>query len=126
MSVQCAVELGDVGRVVLTVVDAHRPFVDMRGQGIKAVGQVGKLVRHQNTLLHKWDQETRYNNGCGKSGWHRNDVIERVPLDRVTARHPDQPTDILGTQRLRGAGAGHVVDLLFLDGPVQVIHAEPE
>ena len=49
-----------------------------------------------------------------------------IPLDRVTARHPDQPTDILGTQRLRGAGAGHVVDLLFLDGPVQVIHAEPE
>ena len=56
----------------------------------------------------------------------RNDVVEGVALDGLPPRRPDQTTDVVGRHRLRRPRPGHVVDLLLLHGPIQIVHAEPQ
>ena len=55
------------------------------------------------------------------------DVVERVALDRLAAGGADQPLgSARGRHRLGRARAGHVVDLLFLHGAVEIVDAEPQ
>ncbi len=48
------VQLGDVGRVVLAMVDAHRLFINVRCEGIEIVRQARKLVRHEGISFETW------------------------------------------------------------------------
>jgi hypothetical protein len=47
-------QVGDVGRVVLAVVDLHRLFVDVRFQRVVRVGQGGKLEWHTVLSSFGW------------------------------------------------------------------------
>ncbi len=47
MPLERAVELGDVGRVVLVVVDPHRLLVDVRLERVVVVRQRGQFVGHR-------------------------------------------------------------------------------
>jgi hypothetical protein len=49
---QEVVGVGDVGLVVLRVVDLHRLRVDVGNQGVVGVGQFWKFVGHDLTGLH--------------------------------------------------------------------------
>src|SRR5262249_59910019 len=48
-------------------------------------------------------------------------VVERIPLDRHSARFLNQPLQIRHTQRLRRVAAGRVVDRLVHHRPVDVV-----
>src|SRR5262249_36820439 len=56
----------------------------------------------------------------------RDDVVQRVALERLAPRGANQATEILRRERLGRAGAGHVVDLFFLNGAVEIVDAVPE
>ena len=53
-------------------------------------------------------------------------VVQGCALDRVAPRLPDETHQVGAGDGLRGVCASHVIDLLFLDRPVQVIHTEAE
>src|SRR5262245_42255508 len=54
------------------------------------------------------------------------DVIERVALERNASGGRDEALDLPGGHRLRRARTGHVVNLLFLHGAVEIVGAEPQ
>src|SRR5580765_1304016 len=56
----------------------------------------------------------------------RDDVIEGVALDRLAPGGANQAGNLAGRHGLRHGRAGHVVNLLFLHGAVEVVGAEPE
>ena len=53
------------------------------------------------------------------------DVVKRVALERLAAGGPDERRQLGHGQPFRSRGPGHVVNLLLLDGAVQVVHAKP-
>jgi len=53
-------------------------------------------------------------------------VVQRVALDGLAAGRPDEAPNGAGRHGLGRAGAGHVVNPLFLHRAVQVIDAEPQ
>src|SRR5438552_3247382 len=54
------------------------------------------------------------------------DVVERVALDGLASGCADELLELARRHRLGRARAGHVVDLLFLHGAVEIVDAEPE
>src|SRR5512139_806287 len=56
------------------------------------------------------------------------DVVDGVALDRLAPGVADQPAQIRHRQPDRGLRPGHVDDLLFLDGAVDVVraHRQPD
>jgi hypothetical protein len=53
MLLQCGVEIGDVGSVMLVVMDPHRLLVDVRLQGLVVIRKGRKGERHDRLLMWK-------------------------------------------------------------------------
>src|SRR6266545_6872305 len=62
----------------------------------------------------------------GNDGWGVDDVIERVALERLAARCADEPGQLGRRHSLGRRRPGHVINLLFLYGAVEVVDAKPE
>src|SRR5688572_2078529 len=56
----------------------------------------------------------------------RDHVVQRIALVRFTAGVTDEAADRLGRHPLGRLRSGHVVNVLFLDGTVEVIRTEPQ
>jgi len=54
------------------------------------------------------------------------DVVQGVALERLATGSPDEPCELRCGHPFGSRRPGHVVDLLFLHGPVEIVHAEPE
>src|SRR6185503_9373089 len=54
------------------------------------------------------------------------DVVERVAFDRLAACGSHETFELTCGHRLGRARAGHVVNLLFLHGAVEIVDAEPQ
>src|SRR4051794_18233063 len=53
-------------------------------------------------------------------------TIQRIPLDRLPTRPPNQAQQFLPPQTLLRRRPGIVVNPLLHDGPVQIVRPEPE
>src|SRR3954465_15647551 len=78
--------------------------------------------RTANTTIHSLYQDRSIIRGFG-AGYN---VVKRVSLYRVPSGGPDQAADGRCGHRLGCSGAGHVVNILFLHGTVEVVDAEPQ
>src|SRR6188472_3313155 len=71
------------------------------------------------------ERRFRSNRGARRpSGAH--DVVEGVALNRLTTGRHDEPLDFPSGHRFRRSGSGHVINLFFLHGAVEIVDAEPE
>src|SRR5439155_23977650 len=55
-----------------------------------------------------------------------NRVIERIALDGNLPSAANEAENLIERHRLRGVGAGLVIDLLAYDGALEIVHAEVE
>ena len=96
MSFKCCVEFADIARMMLVMMDLHRPGIDVRLQRIKWVGQIRERVGHVVILSwfvsgRKCSTTLEYTGGKGMAALTHGPLFEMIVLQAV---QPDLETDL--------------------------------
>src|SRR5687768_14311737 len=76
--------------------------------------------------LGRWRWQARLRRPPSGGDWNIDDVVEGVAFERLSPGGANQPAELRRRHPFRGRRPGHVINLFFLHGAVEVVDTKPQ